>query len=186
MSAHAILTRTLQRYPALGAFAYAAVLLGCVTASWLSVAHVLDQRASLATAQDFLSQLQHRWPAARHDRRASDAPPGSPFIAGRTVTVAGSKLLQRVSRAIARVGGRILSSQVDLDAARRTPGFISVLVNCQLDQPGLQKVLYNLEAGMPFVFIDRLEVHMLEGSAHARLARLHVLLSVSGQWRAKQ
>lgn len=185
MSPHPAITRTLQRHPALGALAYGAILLACAAASWLAIAQVLEQRASLATATDFVTRLEQRWPAAHHGNRASDAPPGSPFVAGQTVTVAGSTLLQRVSRAITRVGGRVLSSQVDIDAERRQPGFISVLVNCELDQFGLQKTLYDLEAGMPFLFVDRLEVHVQDGAEHPRLARMHVLMSVSGQWRAK-
>lgn len=185
MSPHPTIARTLQRHPALGALVYSAVLLACAITIWLSVAHVLEQRANLTTATHFLTQLQQRWPAARHGGHAGDAPPGSPFIAGQTVTVAGSKLLQRVSGAITRVGGRILSSQVDLDAARSRPGFISVLVNCELDQPDLQKTLYDLEAGMPFLFVDRLEVHVPERSGHAKVSRMHVLMSVSGQWRVK-
>jgi len=185
MSPHPAIARTLQRHPGLGALAYGALLLACIAVGWLSVAHVLERHASLAAARDFLTQLQQRWPAARHGGRASDAPPGSPFIAGQTVTVAGSELLQRVSRAITRVGGRVLSSQVDLDVARSRPGFISVLVNCELDQPGLQKALYDLEAGMPLLFVDRLEVQVPDSAEHAPVSRMHVLLSVAGQWRAK-
>jgi general secretion pathway protein M len=187
MSPHPAIARTLQRYPALGALAYGAIMLTLIAVSWLSVTHVLDQRARLAAATDFLTQLQRRWPAARHGADAdTGAPPGSPFIAGQTVTVAGANLLQRVSRTITRVGGRVLSSQVDLHTAQAKPGFISVIVNCELDQPGLQSVLYDLEAGMPFLFIDHLEVQAPESSSHAQAARMHVLLSASGQWLDKR
>jgi general secretion pathway protein M len=185
MSLHPAIARTLQRQPALGALLYGAVLLACIATSWLTIAHLLDQRASLASATGFLVRLEQRWPAAKQSARAGGAPPGSPFIAGQTVTVAGSELLQRVSRAIASVGGRVLSSQVDVDTARRQPGFISVLVNCELDQSGLQKTLYDLEAGMPFLFVDRLEVQVPDSTGAAGLARMHVLLSVSGQWQAQ-
>ena len=185
MSVPPVIARTLQRRPALGALLYAAVIVACIATIWTNVAQVLAQRASLTAATDFLAHLEQRWPAARQAAGASNAPAGSPFIAGQTVTVAGSELLQRVSRAIASVGGRVLSSQVDVDAARRQPGFISVLVNCELDQPGLQKTLYDLEAGMPFLFIDRLEVQVPDSTGAAGLARMHVLLSVSGQWQAR-
>ena len=185
MSVPPAIARNLQRMPALGALLYVAVLLACIVTSWMSIAHVLEQRAALKAATDFLAHLEQRWPAARQATQASNAPSGSPFIAGQTVTVAGSELLQRVSRAIASVGGRLLSSQVDVDTARRQPGVISVLVNCELDQPGLQKTLYDLEAGMPFLFVDRLEVQVPESTGPAALARMHVLLSISGQWQAK-
>jgi len=185
MSVHSAIARTLQRQPAFGALLYCAVLLACIAASWMTIAHLLEQRANLASARDFLAHLERRWPAARQSAAASARPAGSPFIAGQTVTVAGSELLQRVSRTIASVGGRVLSSQVDIGTARRKPGFISVLVNCELDQPGLQKTLYDLEAGMPFLFVDRLEVQVPDSTGSAGLARMHVLLSISGQWQAK-
>jgi len=185
MSLPPAIPRTLQRYPALGAALYGAVLAACIATSWVTIAQVLHQRAGLAAATDFLAHQQQRWPAARSTVHAGDVPEGSPFIAGQTVTVAGSELLQRVSRAIGSVGGRVMSSQVDVDTARHKPGFISVLVNCELDQPGLQKTLYDLEAGMPFLFVDRLEVQVPESAGASGLARMHVLLSVSGQWQEK-
>lgn len=185
MSVHPAIARTLQHHPALGALLYGAVLVTCLAVGAGTVSHVLEQRANLTAATAFLAHLEQGWPAARQAARASDAPAGSPFIAGQTVTVAGSELLQRVSRAIASVGGRVLSSQVDIDTARRKPGFVSVLVNCELDQPGLQKTLYDLEAGMPFLFVDRLEVQVPDSAGPDGLARMHVLLSVSGQWQAR-
>ncbi len=187
MSPHPALARTLQRYPALGAFVYGAIMLTMITASWLSITQLLDQRTQLAAATDFLAQFQQRGPASHHSALADkDAPPGSAFIGGQTVTVAGADLLQRVSHAITRVGGRVLSSQVDLHAAQAMRGFISVVINCELDQPGLQHVLYDLESGMPFLFIDHLEMQAADSSSRAQAAPMHVQLSVSGQWLDKR
>lgn len=185
MSLHSAIARSLLRFPALGPALYGAALLACIATSWATIARVLEQRANLAAATTFLAHLEQRWPAARRTARASGAPVGSPFIAGQTVTVAGSELLQRVSRAIASVGGRVLSSQVEIDTTRRKPGFISVVVNCELDQPGLQKTLYDLEAGIPFLFVDSLKVQVPESAGQAGSARMHVLMTISGQWQAK-
>jgi hypothetical protein len=33
-------------------------------------------------------------------------------------------------------------------------GFVSVAVNCELEQPALRQLLYDLEVGMPFLFVD--------------------------------
>jgi general secretion pathway protein M len=50
----------------------------------------------------------------------------------------------------------------------------------------LQQLLYDLEAGMPFLFIDQLVVQGLQGAAPAgdSGSRLRLLISVSGQWQA--
>jgi general secretion pathway protein M len=177
--------RILQRYPALGALGYGAIIAVLVAMSWFSVAGVLDQRATLAASADILARLQRHGIARPGTPDAAGAPHGSPFIGGQTMTVAGAELLQRVSGAIARVGGRVLSSQVDLHSAQSKPGFISVIVNCELDQPGLQHVLYDLEAGMPFLFVDHLEVQVPDSGPRTNAAPMHVLLAASGQWLAK-
>jgi hypothetical protein len=39
-------------------------------------------------------------------------------------------------------------------------GFVGLLVSCEMEQPSLQKLLYDLEAGMPFLFIDQLDVQV--------------------------
>ncbi len=185
MTGHQHFARALQRYPALGALCYGAIIVALIVISWFSVASLLDQRANLAASTDILARLQRHWPARRDGAdKSSGTPRGSPFIGGQTKTVAGAELLQRVSGVVARVGGRVLSSQVDLQSARAKPGFISVIVNCELDQPGLQKVLYELEAGMPFLFVDHLEVQAPETARGAGAGRMHVLLATSGQWQA--
>ena len=50
------------------------------------------------------------------------------------------------------------SSQVDLQGPQSKDGFVTLLISCEMEQPNLQKLLYDLEAGMPFLFIDQLVV----------------------------
>jgi general secretion pathway protein M len=99
------------------------------------------------------------------------------------VTVAGASLMERVVGAIARLGGTIVSSQVDLQGTEAKDGFIAVSVSCEIEQESLQKLLYDLEAGMPFLFVDQMVAQTPEGAASAVGSRLHLLISVSGQWQ---
>ena len=85
-------------------------------------------------------------------------PVGSPFLGGETITVGGAALLQRVAGAITRVGGSVQSSQVDLQGPKSKDGYITLLISCEMEQANLQKLLYDLEAGMPFLFVDQLVV----------------------------
>lgn len=146
-----------------------------------------DKRDAWSAALDILQQIQGRNPARRGSAGAPDAvSAGSPFLEGSTVSVAGAALLQRLTGAVTRAGGTILSSQVDLQNLPSKPGFISVTASSELDGSSLQPLLYDIEAGMPFLFIDQLVVQVPTGVGNANGAKMRVLISVSGQWqRAK-
>ena len=85
-------------------------------------------------------------------------PSGSAYLEGATVTVAGATLLQRVAGAVAKFGGNVLSTQLDLQGAPPEPVFSSMIASCEIEQPQLQQLLYDIEAGMPFLFVDQLVV----------------------------
>ena len=111
--------------------------------------------------------------------------PGTPFLEGPTVTVAGATLLQRVAAAVGNVGGTIQSSQVDVSGTQAKDGFVGLLVSCEMEQPALQKLLYDLEVGMPFLFVDQLDVQVPQTTAASEggVGKIRVVLGVSGQWQ---
>ena len=84
-----------------------------------------------------------------------------------------------VAGATRRVGGNIRSSQVDLQGPEAKAGFIRATLNFDIEPQRLQPLLYDLEAGMPFLFVDELLVQA--PSAATQGGRLQVLLGVSGQ-----
>src|SRR5439155_6721355 len=131
---------------------------------------------------DLLDQLRGRKSGAKNAAALSAEHPGTPFLEGPTVTVAGANLLQRVAAAVADVGGSVQSSQVDVSGAQTKDGFVGLVVSCELEQPALQKLLYDLEAGMPFLFIDQLDVQVPQTTAQsdAGAGRVRVILGVSG------
>ena len=130
-----------------------------LAAIWVSVAGVLQRRAALADSRDILNRLEARQQNSNAANNAAGAvPAGSPFLGGETITVAGAALLQRVAGAITRFGGTVQSSQVDLLGPQSKDGFVTLIISCEMEQPSLQKLLYDLEAGMPFLFIDQLVV----------------------------
>ena len=103
----------------------------------------------------------------------------------RSVTVAGATLLQRVATAVGNVGGTIQSSQVDVLGTQAKDGFVGLVVSCEMEQASLQKVLYDLEVGMPFLFVDQLDVQVPQTTAvnEGGSGRIRVVLGVSGQWQ---
>jgi general secretion pathway protein M len=90
--------------------------------------------------------------------------PTTPFLEGPTVTVAGAALLQRVAAAVGNVGGTIQSSQVDVLGTQARDGLVG-LVSCEMEQPALQKLLYDLEVGVPFLFVDQFDVQVPQTTA---------------------
>jgi general secretion pathway protein M len=50
----------------------------------------------------------------------------------------------------------------------------------------VQPLLYDLEAGMPFLFIDQLVVQAPQAGTGEEGSRMRVLLAVSGQWQGAQ
>jgi general secretion pathway protein M len=136
----------------------------------------------VAASADILEQLQGRR-ASTSNVAASGLPAGSPFLEGPTVTVAGAALLQRVAAAVNRVGGNILSSHVELEGMQSRVGFVVVTASCELEQPALQQLLYDLEAGMPYLFVDQLVAQAPTASVGSQQGRMRVLLTVYGQWQ---
>ena len=180
--------RYLRRYPALATAVYFVGVITLLVAAGMAIVDLYGRYAALAEAIDTLDQLQGRKqrPTSNTGSPGVLSPTGSPVLDGPTVTVAGASLLQHVSAAVTRVGGDALSSQVDLQGTQSKDGFVSVTVNCEIEQAALQKLLYDIESGMPFLFIDQLSVQTPTGSSSAAGGRLRVVLAVSGQWQGSK
>jgi general secretion pathway protein M len=178
---------TLQKVlgkPLPAAVAYACVMLLALFVIGGALVDMLGKRADVAAARAMLEQFEGRkTTTSRGSTTDIQGPAGSPFLDGATVTVAGAALLQRVSNAITRLGGNVLSSQIDLQGTQSKAGFVTVIANCEIDQPGLQKLLYDVEAGMPFLFVDQLSVQAPAGTSAGVEGKLRVLIAVSGQWQ---
>ena len=142
---------------AAGSYLCVMILLLLVIASGFT--DIVSQRAEVAGLRTMLEQFEGRKPAAgRGQGPVLAGPAGSPFLEGATVTVAGAVLLQRVTAVVTKLGGNVLSSQVDLQGKQAKIGFLTIIASCDIDQIGLQQLLYDLEAGQPFLFVDQLSV----------------------------
>ena len=182
MNLSAALRRSFAASPTLAAAAYAGLVLALLAMVVSSVVDVLDQRAAVASSAAMLEHLEGRKALASGGRSAdAGMPSGSAFLEGATVTVAGAALLQRVAGAVTKLGGNVLSSQLDVQGTHSKAGFVSMVASCELDQPALQTLIYDLEAGMPFLFIDQLAVQAPTTSSGE--GKLRILLAVSGQWQ---
>jgi general secretion pathway protein M len=171
--------------PAVATIGYGALVAALLYLAGGAIADLLERRAAVAASADMLQQLQ-----GRRARNVADAagglPAGSPFLEGPTVTVAGATLLQRVATAVTRLGGNILSSHVELEGPQSWAGFVAVTASCEIEQPALQQLLYDLEAGMPYLFVDQLVAQAPVASVGSQQGRMRVMLTVYGQWQGER
>jgi general secretion pathway protein M len=185
MNSVATLRKTLAKSPLLAATAYAGVVLALLFTVIGSIADTFGQWAEMASSAAMLEQLEGRRPSAERGQSAdASMPSGSPFLEGTTVTVAGAALIQRVAGAVTKFGGNVVSTQVELKGTQSKAGFLSILASCEIEQVGLQQLLYDLEAGMPFLFIDQLVVQAPSTLSSSGNGKLRILLAVSGQWQS--
>lgn len=184
MSVFSASGKALLTSPVPAATIYVAVLIVALFASVMSIAGLIERRGELAASAAMLEQLEGRRPLATGAPGDTAMPSGSAYLEGATVTIAGATLLQRVAGSVMKFGGNVLSTQLDVPATTSAKaGFISMIASCEIEQPQLQQVLYDLEAGMPFLFIDQLVVQTPSSGSDLGTGKLRVLLAVSGQWR---
>jgi general secretion pathway protein M len=175
--------------PLIAVTVYVALMIVLTATIWGAVADVLEQRTAVATAREALERIESRKAAPlRGTADPAMVSAGSAFLEGPTVTVAGAALLQRVAAAVGNVGGTIQSSQVDVLGTQAKDGFVGLVVSCEMEQPALQKLLYDLEVGMPFLFVDQLDVQVPQTTAtdEGGAGRIRVVLGVSGQWQGNK
>jgi general secretion pathway protein M len=181
MTSHPI-DRHLARYPSFAALAFVVLVVGLIAAALAAFADIGERRRAVEASAEMLARLEGRTPSSRAGMAtpAGSVPVGSPFLEGQTVTVAGAALLQRVAGAVTRVGGSVLSSQVELQGTQSKDGYVSLIASCELEQPALQQLLYDIEAGMPFLFIDQLVAQAPVAGTESE--RMRVVIGVSGLW----
>ena len=166
---------------------YAAVLLGLTAIAVAMISGLLDAYAALDKNRATLARLDRQTQrAAQRPDAASAAINGPPFLAGKTITIAGAALQERVEAAVKKAGGNVLSSQIDLQGPRSAEGFVGLTESLEIDQAALQPLLYDLEAGMPYLFVENLAIQAPQAFGEAEGTPMRVLLGVSGQWREPQ
>jgi general secretion pathway protein M len=108
-------------------------------------------------------------------------PPGSSFLEGQTRTLASAALLQRVTGAITQAGGSVVSTEIEPFGRQPNDGALKAIANFEIQQSSLQQLLYDIEAGMPFLYVDQLSVVVPPNEDR----RIRVLLGVYGLWRGE-
>ncbi len=110
---------------------------------------------------------------------------GSAFLDGATITIAGAALQQRVQEAIIKGGGVLSSSQVDF-GPEGTKGTVRLAATIEAPQTAIQGILYDLEAGMPYLFVDKLSIQSPRAFGEPESGKMRITMGVAGQWRTSE
>jgi general secretion pathway protein M len=167
----------------LALLSYVLALIGLGLLIWLGAASVWTRYVDLAQARHLLSRMELAGrPLPAPGPEGGPALSGSPFLEGQTVTIAEAALQRRIGSAVAAAGGNVLSSQIEPQSETRKD-YLTLVASCEIDQKSLQALLYDLEAGMPFLFIDQLVLQAPQALGAEEGGRLRLLISVSGRWQ---
>jgi general secretion pathway protein M len=181
-----ILDRYFSRYPKISVLLYGAIVIGAGLIVVFSLTDVIERYTALSGSQEMLARLNAvRFPSSTEPNVSAPGKTGSVLLEGQSLTVANAALLQRITSAITRATGTVISSEVEPQSSQPAQGDVKITVTCELQQENLQQLLYDIEAGMPFLFIDQLIINAPVAPA-AGSTRLRVLLGVSGLWRASK
>ena len=174
----------IERRQALAVVAYVSVVIVLLAVSLFLVADLRDKAAEIAAAQMRLDQLSERSQPSLVPNASNPGVSGSPFLDGRTITIAGAALQQRIETAVAKASGVLTSSQLELDGPGAKNGFVNLSASMEVSQPAVQTILYDIEAGMPYLFVDKLSIQSPEVFGEPETGRMRMTVGVVGQWRS--
>ncbi len=143
-----------------------------------------DAWNTLGAKREALARFE-RSAGPRANAAAGTGEATSPFLPGSTITVAGAALQSRVEAAAQTAGVTILSSQVDLQGGGAAQGFVELDADFEIRESDLQGLLYDIEAGAPFLFVDSLELEASDTDRDTHGGHMRVRMGVTGQWRER-
>jgi general secretion pathway protein M len=164
----------------------AALLFACITAmswSWLirsGAARELDERRA------FMSRLEAR-AKARSDARARSGAtaPAAAFLDAPTQGLAVAALQGYLAKTANAHHGLLVASGMEPAGPGAPPDMIRMQATLEMSAEALQAFLYQIESGMPYVFVDALTVQ-LTGAASQHAAEdpsLRVTFGLHAIWR---
>jgi general secretion pathway protein M len=171
-----------RRFVAVGLLALVALALysfvvGPLLASYAdSRRQVADSRATLARYEDIgrdTPKLQTQLDEL-HRQGASAAG----YLDGQNETLVAASLQERLKSAVVQTGGHLNSTQVLASTEKGQTRRVVVRGQMQMNLAALQRVLYTLESGSPYLFIDNLDVRPMVGPRGQETQDSEALLDV--------
>ena len=174
--------RKLNREQAISVAALVLLLLACLFTVGLSVQMRWNAGREFAEHREMLSRLETR---VREDAgRLHPAAPSTAFLNAPTASIASAKLQAYLAQLAELQHAGLVSSGGEPAKRDETPDTIRLQATLDMNVQALRAVLYQLESGTPYVFVDALTVQPV--SASGRVADdplLRATMSLRAFWR---
>jgi general secretion pathway protein M len=162
---------------------YAALVIGLLSVAQTALFDLFEKLSAASTEERLLAQLDSV-PTAHVGSGTGPKPNVSPFLEGPSITVAGAALQQRFGDAVQKAGGHVMSARIELQGPQAKEGYIALATDFEMDQRAIQPFLYDLEAGVPFLYINTL---LIQPAVEERVeSNMRVQILVSGRWMGNQ
>jgi general secretion pathway protein M len=166
---------------AVGALAALLLVLFVTTITCLQVRSEAAQGS--AEQNETLSQLEARAKSA-DATRAHNLAPAAAFVDASTLGLAGSQLQAHLSQLTEADHAVLISAGIQPAKREDPPNSIRLQATLDANLKSLQTLLYQLESGTPYVFVDSLAVQLLgQKSEHAEDPLLRMSLGLHAIWR---
>jgi len=166
--------------------ALGALLVVCASVIGFSLQARLDTGRELDAQSRTLSQLEARVKARNEARpRSGSVAPAAAFISASTQGLAGAQLQAYLQQTADAQHATVVSSGVEPAKHEDGRGSIRLQATLVMSLAALQAMLYQLESGTPYVFIDSLSIRV-PGNGPQRAVEdpmLRVILELRAVWR---
>jgi hypothetical protein len=177
----------LNREQLIALAAAALILVLCVTAVTLSLQVRSEAYAELSEKMDALALLESRAGGGAKTRRPVRNPvaPPAAFLTTTTQGLAGAELQAYLAQLAAAQNAEVVSSGVQPTGRDDPPETIRLQATLTATTGALQTLLYQLETGTPYVFVDSVAVQLpnagMGGTRQDPVLR--VTLGIRALWR---
>ena len=172
----------------LASLGFGALLLATIAWCVATELSYRDARSAYDLKSETLKGLKTRGPTGLGANKSAGRDISATTVAASSETVAASILQRYLLDRLESAGGILQSVQAEPKRETMSPGLqrLSAQLVCEVSIAALQRLLFDLETGLPFVFVDSLAVQPAAAvPGNARVGdKLHVTLIVTSYWKA--
>lgn len=161
------------------------VLLCCAAAPALSLKARSDALQALADERDMLRRfrLAHRHAGGKVDAQEQvHAAPAAAFLKAQTSGLASAQLEAYLSQVALAQQASVLSSGVQQAHTSDTSDMVRIQATLNINYEALQGLLFKLETGTPYVFVDSMTLQTAEATTRYT-PMIRVTLNLRAIWR---
>jgi general secretion pathway protein M len=175
--------RALRREQAIHVAALVGLCLLCAAAVAVTLQIRSDTMQALAESRETLARLEAHMPSGAKSGPTVASAPAAAFLDAPTQGLAVAQLQSYLSQVAIRQHAVLISSGMQRADHDDTPDMIRIEASLTTALEPLQALLYQLETGVPYVFVVQLDVQQQSGQRGPRDAAMHVRLVLRAPWR---